>query len=200
MAARGGVASTEALPGVSRIEPSIGFEVFERVLMEGPVQIAVLPFDLSTLLHLYPVSGGIAYFSEVFAADIQAIRSLGVSSQLDARPDLAQGYVAPRTDVEAAIAGIWQRALGIDRVGVCDQFFELGGDSVFAGQILLEVGRRFGVELSAEQAYREYTVEGLARMVEEALVREVEQLSDAAAAELLVGGASDGPGQAATDG
>ena len=45
-------------------------------------------------------------------------------------------YVAPRTPMEQAIAGIWADALGVDRVGIHDDFFDLGGHSVLAMQIV----------------------------------------------------------------
>ena len=46
------------------------------------------------------------------------------------RPDLADEYVGPRTEVERVLAGVWAEVLGLDRVGIEDNFFELGGDSI----------------------------------------------------------------------
>src|SRR5262249_28170197 len=47
-----------------------------------------------------------------------------------ARPDLAAAYVAPQGEVEQAIAEIWQEVLGVERVGVHEKFFQLGGHSL----------------------------------------------------------------------
>src|SRR5207253_9550324 len=52
------------------------------------------------------------------------------------RPDLATPYVAPTNDTEARIADIWAAALGLDRVGVDDNFLELGGHSLIAIQVV----------------------------------------------------------------
>jgi acyl-coenzyme A synthetase/AMP-(fatty) acid ligase len=62
------------------------------------------------------------------------------------RPDLAIEYVAPRTETEAILAGIWQEFLGVERVGIDDNFFDLGGDSIRSMQIIAEA-RQAGMSL-----------------------------------------------------
>jgi acyl carrier protein len=57
------------------------------------------------------------------------------------RPDLETAYAAPRNNMEAKIAGIWERLLDMDGVGIDDSFFELGGDSLMALEMTLEVER-----------------------------------------------------------
>ena len=56
--------------------------------------------------------------------------------------------VAPRTEAERIIAGIWSDVLGLERVGVTDNFFELGGDSILVIQVISRC-RRAGLDLSA---------------------------------------------------
>jgi acyl carrier protein len=51
------------------------------------------------------------------------------------RPELAAGYVAPRTPTEALVADVWARVLGIEDVGVNDNFFDLGGTSLLAMRV-----------------------------------------------------------------
>src|SRR5579863_8867758 len=48
------------------------------------------------------------------------------------RPELSVPYVAPRTPAEQVLAGIWAGVLGLDRVGIHDNFFDLGGDSILS--------------------------------------------------------------------
>ncbi len=60
---------------------------------------------------------------------------------------LAVVYAEPRTATEAAVAALWQQAMAIDRVGVHDSFFELGGKSFAAAVIFSEIERRYGVQL-----------------------------------------------------
>ena len=67
-------------------------------------------------------------------------------------PELAGGYVAPRTETERVLAGIWAQVLGLDRVGVEDNFFDLGGDSIISIQVVVRA-REFGIHLTAAQMF-----------------------------------------------
>jgi len=79
------------------------------------------------------------------------------------RPDLGTTYRKPRTDTERNIAGIWGEALQIDKVGLDDNFFEMGGNSLLAQRtmaLLAEAGLAVGVT----KLYQFPTVAGLTRM------------------------------------
>ncbi|GEJ57770.1 hypothetical protein AMYX_25110 [Anaeromyxobacter diazotrophicus] len=75
--------------------------------------------------------------------------------------DAAAGFVAPRTSVEEKLAAIWVEVLGATRVGVHDDFFALGGDSILSIQIVARA-RAAGLELSPRQIFEAPTVAGLA--------------------------------------
>ncbi|NBH05022.1 condensation domain-containing protein, partial [Amycolatopsis sp. SID8362] len=62
--------------------------------------------------------------------------------------EAAAEFVAPRTDTERRLAAIWASVLGVDRVGVTDSFFELGGDSLLSMRIASRVRADLGVEVS----------------------------------------------------
>lgn len=74
------------------------------------------------------------------------------------RPDLDTPYAAPGTDEERAIAAIWQEVLGLEAVGVNDDFFSLGGHSLAAVQIGTKIQRHFGVELDLSGFFTAPTV------------------------------------------
>jgi non-ribosomal peptide synthetase component F len=103
---------------------------------------------------------------------------LGPTGKLDRRalpaPDLqlvsGTGYVAPRTETEQVLAGIWGEVLGVERVGVEDNFFELGGDSILSIQVMSRVRVVCGVELSPRVLFVDPTVAGLAVAVAGAVV------------------------------
>jgi acyl carrier protein len=82
-----------------------------------------------------------------------------------ARPRLANDYVVPADDVEAAIAAIWQELLGIERVGTQDNFFDLNGDSLLAAQVTARVHVALQVKLPLSVLFDAPTVAALAERV-----------------------------------
>ncbi len=73
----------------------------------------------------------------------------------------AAEFVAPRTPVEAALAQVWAEVLRVDRVGVEENFFALGGDSILSIQVVSRA-RRAGIELSPRQVFQYQTIAQLA--------------------------------------
>ncbi|HEX2189521.1 MAG TPA: amino acid adenylation domain-containing protein, partial [Longimicrobiaceae bacterium] len=73
----------------------------------------------------------------------------------------AEAYVAPGTAAEEALAGAWAEVLGVERVGIDDNYFALGGDSI-RGVRLVAAARRRGLSLSIPDIYRHQTVRALA--------------------------------------
>jgi amino acid adenylation domain-containing protein len=63
------------------------------------------------------------------------------------RPEMEQAYVSPSTALEKALSDIWCHVLGLDRVGVYDNFFYLGGSSILAVKIISLVQQSLGIEL-----------------------------------------------------
>ncbi|MEW1749997.1 non-ribosomal peptide synthase/polyketide synthase [Streptomyces angustmyceticus] len=78
-----------------------------------------------------------------------------------AQPDTTTPYTAPRTDTETCLAGIWAEVLGAPRVGVEDNFFALGGDSILSIQIVSRA-RRAGLGLTSKDVFRHQTIAELA--------------------------------------
>ncbi|HEY4564953.1 MAG TPA: non-ribosomal peptide synthetase, partial [Thermoanaerobaculia bacterium] len=92
-----------------------------------------------------------------------------------ARRGPERDFVAPRTDTEETIAAIWSEVLGLDRVGVTENFFDLGGHSLLLPQVIHRLGAAFQVEVPLRVLFEEPTVEGLAVTVEEILLAEIER-------------------------
>jgi len=82
-------------------------------------------------------------------------------------------FVAPRNPTEEIIAGVFARALGIERLGVHDNLFVIGGDSLIAIQIMDDLRKAFGVEISMAHLFNEPTVAGLGLVVEELIIDEL---------------------------
>jgi thioesterase domain-containing protein/aryl carrier-like protein len=75
-------------------------------------------------------------------------------------------HVAPRTEVEAVLCEIWQRVLRVERVGIEDNFFDLGGDSIVSIQIAAEA-REAGVQIGVQELFRAPTIAALAEAAAE---------------------------------
>ncbi|MFC4909840.1 amino acid adenylation domain-containing protein [Actinomadura gamaensis] len=74
-------------------------------------------------------------------------------------------YRAPRDDRETAVAAIFAELLGVDRAGLDDDFFDLGGDSLIAMRVVSRVRRALGVELPVRALFEHPTVEALAARI-----------------------------------
>jgi acyl carrier protein len=106
-------------------------------------------------------------------------------------------YVAPRTKTEEQLAEAWSEVLGIERVGVLDNFFDLGGHSLMATQLINRLSPRFGIEIPLAELFDRPTVAALAELIdarrivqsataiEERLLAELENMTEAEANALL---------------
>jgi acyl-coenzyme A synthetase/AMP-(fatty) acid ligase/acyl carrier protein len=81
------------------------------------------------------------------------------------RPDLATPFVAPRTSVEQVLADIWAEVLGLDRIGIHDNFMELGGDSLLAVQVISRVITRLQAQLPLRSLFDSPTVANMAAAI-----------------------------------
>jgi arthrofactin-type cyclic lipopeptide synthetase B len=83
----------------------------------------------------------------------------------DAAARVRHRYVAPRGDIEAAIANTWQDVLDVDLVGRDDHFFELGGHSLLALTAVRRLGEHLGLEVPLRALFGAPTVAALAEIV-----------------------------------
>jgi amino acid adenylation domain-containing protein len=79
-----------------------------------------------------------------------------------ARPELEEVYVAPRSKIERVMAGVWQEALKVTRVGVHDNFFNLGGHSLLLVQVHSRLREVLQTEVSIIEMFKYPTVSALA--------------------------------------
>jgi amino acid adenylation domain-containing protein len=100
------------------------------------------------------------------------------------RPDLQVAYVAPRTPTEQTLAAIWSQVLGIEKIGVNDNYFDLGGASIQSLEIVAQVTEA-GLPLALEMLFEHQTVAELAAAIdarkaeqEQATLQPVEQSSE----------------------
>jgi amino acid adenylation domain-containing protein len=91
---------------------------------------------------------------------------LGLLPSARGNPDIAADRSGPRTPLEEILIGLWGQVLGVDGIGIHDNFFQLGGDSILATQLLWRVYQATQVECSLPSFFAMPTVASLACDVE----------------------------------
>ncbi len=82
-----------------------------------------------------------------------------------ARPNLSSVYVVPGNQTEQTIAEIWQQVLGIEKVGIHDNFFDLGGHSLLVAKVIAPLRSAFPVEFPMGSLFERPTVHLLSKMI-----------------------------------
>jgi len=101
------------------------------------------------------------------------------------RPALAEAFIAPQTPAEKSLASIWTKLLNVNGIGINDDYFELGGDSLLATQLASQVRGVFEIELPLVELFRHPTLAEMAAAIEEAIIEQMEEISDEDAEQLL---------------
>ncbi|XKH38020.1 SDR family oxidoreductase [Azospirillum doebereinerae] len=132
-----------------------GIDAFARILTQpGLPHVVVSPTDLNAMLD------------DIAAAGRTEEREQAPEARAYERPDLATSFVAPGTPAQRRVAALWQEILGIRAVGIRDNFFDLGGDSLVGARLVARLNREFGAGLPAVTLYETPTVETLALRLE----------------------------------
>lgn len=169
------------------LTPQEGVAILQRILSTntGP-QIIISTGDLSSRISHRVKQEAIQNEKNEIKEDVQQTPILA----LHARPGLSNAYFAPRNETERSIAAIWQELLGIEDVGIYDNFYELGGHSLLATQVISHVRNTFNVEVPLRTFFDALTVTDLANAIMQLraeavdsemlaqLLADIEQLSD----------------------
>ncbi|MDO5104185.1 MAG: SDR family NAD(P)-dependent oxidoreductase [Lautropia sp.] len=161
-----GMAAYMKLPDDIGVRPDQGLKVLETVLaVQRPSQIIVSTTPLGKRLE--------AKEGELLQ-QIDNVETEKLRAERHLRPLLSVSYQAPETELELDIQGVWGEFLGIEGIGIDDNLFELGGDSLLAIQLLARVRNQYGVELHPAAFLKSPTIRLLAEQVESRLIEEIE--------------------------
>ncbi|WDD98094.1 non-ribosomal peptide synthetase [Thalassomonas actiniarum] len=140
--------------------------------------IEALRQSLSQRLPEYMVPAG---FVLLGALPLTANGKVDKKALPEADMSLGQGtYVAPANDNEVRLAAIWQELLGLERVGVTDNFFDLGGHSLLATQLSAKIRYEFDVEINLAVIFKQQTIRLLAQSLETSKTSQLPKLVKAA--------------------
>ena len=144
----------------SGIRPADGAEALAR-LFATPLGTQLVVTAVALPEFLAEVGGVTRDSVEELGPDAGSART---GTPARPRPD---SYVAPRTDLEASMAQLFGEVLGGDAIGVEDDFFELGGNSLVAVQLIALVRKQIQVKLPMRSLFEEPTAAGVARLIEQ---------------------------------
>lgn len=158
-------------PGVAQAvafavpHPTLGEDVAAAVVLKpdgdaSPEELRKLAFERLTD---FKVPSQIIIVAEIPKGPTGKLQRIGLHEKLieQIRPD----YVAPRDEIEQAIAAMWKDVLDVVQVGAFDNFFILGGDSLSAARLVARINELFQVRLPLSAVFREPTVAGHADLL-----------------------------------
>ncbi|WP_257165476.1 type I polyketide synthase [Bradyrhizobium sp. SRS-191] len=130
------------------MRPSESLDAFMRIVLRGEAEQFVV------------TRGDLAQRRQIWIARDESAETTSALQPLMSQRRTA--YRAPEGEIETGLATLWGQLLGIDRIGADDNFFDLGGHSLRAVQLLARITDQFGVRLSLKTFFAAPTVAGLA--------------------------------------
>jgi len=138
---------------VLEMTPAEGAEAFERVVSQSPVaQLVHSTGDFQARLARW-----------IYRTCDSAV----VDASTHPRPNLQNDYFPAETELEETIVHIWENVLGIDKIGIHDNFFELGGTSLSGLQVINQIQKALGIQVSPADFLEVPTVHAVALKLSE---------------------------------
>ncbi|MEN6546647.1 MAG: phosphopantetheine-binding protein, partial [Armatimonadia bacterium] len=160
-------------------DPVLGEDVGAAVVPREGVQVGELSLRLAVAERLadFKVPRRIVFLDELPRSATGKLERIGLAERLglgavDRKQQAARTeYVAPRTEAEAVLADIWAEVLGLELVGVNEDFLELGGDSLLAARVIARARVAFEQDLSVIEFFDRPTVAEQAALVQASAVK-----------------------------
>jgi amino acid adenylation domain-containing protein len=135
-----------------------GMEAFGRILGYPLPQVVVSSRDFEMMIE--ESNKPTSYMDE-----IRKVEEVRDAEDLQQRPALETEYAAPGNKIEQILADIWAGFFGFEQVGIHDDFFELGGDSLKAMVVTAKIHKKLNVEIPIQEFFNLPTIKELARYV-----------------------------------
>ncbi len=143
------------------IAPSEGVDAFDRIMASGlSGHLITSSLDLPRwITHLQQTQDNALTARDEVRDDATGF----------ARPDLVTSYVAPRNDLERHLCELWKQLLGLNEIGVHDDFFEIGGQSLVAVRLFTRIRKHYRVDLPLSTLFEAPTIAQCAEILAEEL-------------------------------
>ncbi len=163
-------AVTFAVPHVT-----LGEDVAAAVVLrkEASVKDGDLQRFAATRLAQFKVPRQLLIVQQIPKSATGKVQRVGLAAELgligpdQAPPANTGGPITPRTPLEEKLAKIWAQVLGLAMVGIYDNFFDIGGHSLLAAQVMAQIRIVFGKNLPVPALFRAVTVEQLAQLLQQ---------------------------------
>ncbi|QYX31920.1 non-ribosomal peptide synthetase [Sphaerospermopsis torques-reginae] len=149
----------EDVPGDKRL---VAYVVSEQ---KSPVTATTLKNFLEDKLPAYMIPAAWMVLDSLPLTPNGKVDRRSLPAPARTRPDLEAAFVAPRNSVEEQLATLWTELLGLDVVGVNDNFFCLGGHSLIVTQMISRAREMFGVNISFAQVFANPTIAAVAQLI-----------------------------------
>ncbi|MCK4857403.1 MAG: AMP-binding protein, partial [candidate division Zixibacteria bacterium] len=120
---------------------------------------------VSARLADYKVPSQVLIVEEIPKGPTGKLQRIGLADKLALK--LQNNFVAPKNSVEKRLAEVWTEVLNVNQVGVRDNFYALGGDSLAAALMTIEIENRFNAAISLAHFLRSPTIETIASLLQE---------------------------------
>ena len=138
--------------------PAEGLEALDRIL-SNPVSARIVACSVD-------LPGWLERLEAESATAPQGLdQGIEGRSPAFARPAVSAVYLAPRDDIERELGAMWSELLGASEIGVNDDFFELGGQSLVAVRLFQRIGKKFGVDLPMATLFQAPTIAECATVI-----------------------------------
>ncbi|MDV6224614.1 condensation domain-containing protein, partial [Flavitalea sp. BT771] len=135
------------------------------VVVEGELEVERLRAMMLRELPEYMVPGILVRLAELPLTASGKVDRKGLPDP-EAWGPLKDGYMAPGTALEKTLAEIWQQLLQVGRVGIYDNFFQLGGHSLIAIQLVSKISKELGVKIEISIIFLHPTIRQLAQWID----------------------------------
>lgn len=145
--------------------PTLGENVAAAIVLRQNVTVTEREIRefAATKLADFKVPTQVVFVEEIPKGPTGKLQRIGLADKLASKLKVA--FVAPTTEVEKVLAEIWTEVLGVEQVGIHDNFFALGGDSLKATQVMSRLVASFQINLPLGTLFQAPTIEQLAEFL-----------------------------------